>query len=64
MNNRDSMKSRRFFFVLFRGSIEDITLLETNSFYLKIDGWKTILSFWGVLALGSVVMKGDLAEEF
>ena len=56
------MESRSFFFVFF--SIEDITLLETNSFYLKIDGWKTILSFWGVLALGSVVMKGDLADEF
>ena len=24
-----------------------ITLQETNSSHLKIDGWKTILSFWG-----------------
>ena len=47
-----------------------ITLPETNSSHLKIDGWNTILSFWvtahfqGLLLLvfGSVVDKGCINE--
>ena len=29
------------------GIFPDSTLPETNSSHLKMDGWKTILSFWG-----------------
>ena len=35
------------------GLIKGVTLPETNSSHLKIDGWNTILSFWGKFGLFS-----------
>ena len=36
----------------------NVTLPETNSSHLKMDGWKTILSFWDGLFSGAMVVSG------
>ena len=39
--------------ILFRGGrLYMVTLPETNSSLLKMDGWNTILSYWGGLFSG------------
>ena len=35
-----------------------VTLPETNSSYLKMDGWKTIVSFWETLFSGAMLVSG------
>ena len=39
-----------------------ITLPETNSSPLSIDGWKTILSFWDAIFSGAVLVSGRLGS--
>ncbi len=40
-----------------------VTLPETNTFsYLKMDGWKMILSFWGLWAYFAGALAGSLGE--
>ncbi len=33
---------------------------ETNSSHLKMDGWKTILSFWDGLFSGAMLVSGNV----
>ena len=40
--------------------VDDLTLPETNGSPLKIDGWNTILSYWG----GGLFFRGELAVSF
>ena len=58
--------ARRFLDELrtFKLSKDLITLPETNSSPLKIDGWKTILSFWGGLFSGvnSLLVSGRVVH--
>ena len=38
--------------------VRRLTLPETNSSHLQIDGWKTILSFWDGLFSGAMLVSG------
>ena len=44
-----------------RGSArQHVTLLETNSSHLKMDGWNTIVSFWDGLFSGTMLVSGNV----
>ena len=52
-------------------NLNNVTLPETKSLPLKIDGWKTLLSFWDglfsgakTLVSGSVVNLGSSPPKF
>ena len=40
-----------------------ITLPETNSSHLKMDGWNTILSYWGGLFSGATLVSGRVSIQ-
>ena len=39
-------------------------LPETNSSPLKIDGWNTILSYWGGLFSGTTLVSGRVYKDY
>ena len=42
--------------------LSKITLPQTNSSHLKMDGWNTILSFWDGLFSGAMLVSGRVGD--
>ena len=45
-----------------RGVDPRYTLPETNGSHLKMDGWKTIVSFWDGLCSGAMLVSGSVID--